>query len=222
MTLKTNINPRYLIRLGIVGIMCTGMCLYCIYDGKVAYPAQRERALAYQEFEKENSQLGQLDLFKAWKVYAAERDWDPGVGGTPITPYGVPKKEYQFNQQFGMAAITGLIGMIFLYKLLSNRGCWIEADDKKLRSSEKREVPFDAIEALDKKLWSNKGIAKVLYQDQGKQQKIVLDDCNYERDSTQEILRHVEANIDPAKIVNGKPETLPEEDATQDEGANES
>jgi hypothetical protein len=195
--------------MGLVGLFCIGMTLYCIYDGKVAYPAQRERALAYLEFEENHPELGQKDLFDQWKEEAVRRGWDPGVAGKQGTPYGEPKKEYQFNQQLYMAGFTGFFGLIFLAKLLFNRGRWIEADEQGVRSSENRELKFDQITALDKKKWQNKGIAKVLYEVDGRKNKIVLDDCNYERDTTQAILRHVEAKIGSDKITNGKPEPPP-------------
>lgn len=206
MNLRTKINPKFLLRMGLVGLFCLGMTAYCVYDGKIAYPAQAERANAYLKFEEEHPELGQKDLFDQWKVFAAEKGWDPGQGGKEITPYGEPKKEYQFNQQFIMGGFTGLIGLIFLSKFLLNRGRWIEADDNGLRSSENRELTYDQVTALDKKKWANKGIAKLLYEADGRKGKIVLDDCNYERDTTQAILRHVEATIGHDKIINGKPE----------------
>ncbi len=206
MNLRTDINPRYLMRMGLVGIFCIGMALYCFYDGKVAWPAQRERALAYQEFEEQNPELGQKDLFDEWKKFAAEKGWKPGIAGKEITPYGEPKKEFHFNQQLIMGGFIGIVGLFFLSKFLRNRGRWIEADDDGLRSSEKREIKFDQVTALNKKLWQNKGIAKVLSEVDGRKKVIVLDDCNYQRDTTNAILRHVEAAIGHDKIINGKPE----------------
>lgn len=209
MNLRTEINPRYLMRMGLVGLACVGMTLYCIYDGTVAYPAQRERAVAYQEFEKEHPDVGQKDLFDLWKEEAAKQGWEPGIAGKQITPYGEPKKAVDINGQFVMAAVTGLIGLFFVSKLLMNCRRWIEADENGLRSSEKRETKFDQVTALDKKKWQNKGIAYVLYEADGRKGKIVLDDCNYDRDTTNAILRHVEAAIGHEKIINGKPEPPP-------------
>jgi hypothetical protein len=185
------------------------MTLYCIYDGKVAYPAQREHALAYQEFDKNNPDVGPKDLFDKWKEVAAERGWDPGVAGKPVTPYGEPKTEYDVNGQFIMAGFIGLFGLIFVSKFFLNRGRWIKSDEHGLSSSEKREVKFEQITALNKKKWQNKGIAKVIYEVEGRKNKIVLDDCNYDRDTTQAILRHVEAKIGLDKIIHGKPEPPP-------------
>lgn len=206
MNLRTEINPRFLLRMGIVGLFCIGMTLYCLYDGLVAYPTQRERAEAYNAFKEEHPDVGQKDLFDMWKETVAEKGWDPGVAGREQTPYGPPKSDIDINGQFYMGGFTALLGLIFLGRVFLNRGCWIEADDEGLRSSENREVKFDQVTALDKKKWANKGIAKLQYEVDGRKDKIVLDDCNYDRETTNEILRHVEAKIGHGKIINGKPE----------------
>ena len=203
MQLRTVINPRYLFRLGLVGLMCTGMCLYCIYDGKVTYPNQQKRADEYKAFAEENQDLDERKIDEKWNETAKT------THGWLARTLKKRRSDYDINQQFVMAFVTGLIGLIFLYKLISNRGRWVEADGNILRTSEKREAQLDQIDVLDKKLWQNKGIAKVLYEKNGKKKKIVLDDCNYMRDTTQDILRHVEASIDVAKIINGKPEPPP-------------
>ncbi len=206
MNLRTEINPRYLLRMGIVGLVCIGAGLWFLYDGMVTYPAQKERAEAYLLFKVANPELGEMQLFDKWKEVAAEHGWPAGTAGKPVTPYDVPKKEYDINGQFYFAGFAGLIGLFFLGKLLLNRSRWIEADDEGMRSSENRELKFDQVTALDKKKWQSKGIAKVLYEVDGRKNKIVLDDCNYQRDTTNAILRHVEAAIGHDKIINGKPE----------------
>jgi hypothetical protein len=209
MNLRTEINPKFLLRMGLVGLFCLGMTGWCLKDGLMTYPTQRERALAYLEFKEAHPDMGEKDLFENWKQEAAERGWEPGVGGQEQTPYGKPKKPVDINGQFIMAAVTGLLGLVFVGRVLLNRGRWIEADSNGLRTSENREAQFGQITALNKKKWDNKGIAKVQYEVDGKKNKIVLDDCNYVRDSTQAILRHVEAAIGHDKIINGKPEPPP-------------
>ncbi len=206
MNLRTDINPRFLLRMGLVGLACVGAGLWFLYDGLYTYPALKEHAEAYVEFEKEHPELGQKQLFDRWKEVAAERGWPAGGAGKEMTPYGRPKEDFDINGQFYFAGLAGFVGLFFLSRLLLNRGRWVEADDMGLRSSENREVKFDQITALNKKKWQSKGIAKVLYETDGRKNKIVLDDCNYVRDTTNEILRHVEAAIGPDKIINGKPE----------------
>ncbi len=206
MNLRTEINHRFLIRMGIVGLACLGMTAWCLNDGLVAWPAQQERATAYLKFQEENPDVGGQDLYDMWKEFAAEKGWEPGVAGSEKTPYGPPKSDIDINGQFYMGGFTAFLGLIFLGRVLLNRGCWIEADEDGLRSSENREVKFDQVTNLDKKKWANKGIAKLNYEVDGRKDRIVLDDCNYDRDTTNEILRHVEASIGRDKIINGKPE----------------
>ena len=203
MNLRTAINPRYLVRLGIVGLMCTGMCLYCIYDGTVTYPSQQKYYDEFEQFTEEHSDLDEKEQQDKWNENASS------IHGWLAENLKKRRTEYDINGQFAMALVTGLIGSIFLYKLLSNRGRWIEADHEGLQSSEGHKIKFDQVTEFDKKLWQNKGIAKVLSDAQGKKQKVVLDDCNYDRHTTQAILRHVEANIDHSKITNGKSEPPP-------------
>ena len=206
MPLRTDINPAYLIRLGVVGLLCTGMCLYCVYDGTITYPNQQLHFDQYEEFAKGNADLDELDRETKWnEVAVTTHGW--------LVKHFKDKKghlqrrtTYHIRQQFAMATLTGLLGFIFLLKLIGHWRCWIEATEDELSSSEGRKIAFDQIGALDKKLWRNKGIAKVLYEQDGRKKKIVLDDCNYVRNTTHAILRHLEGNIDHAKIINGKPE----------------
>lgn len=206
MTLRTDINPRFLMRMGLVGMFCIGAGLWFLYDGMVTWPEQKERAEAYLAFAEENPELGEMERYEQWTKIAAEKGWPAGVAGKEKTPYGPPKKDYDINGQYYFSAMAGILGLIFLGRVLLNRGCWIEADDSGMWSSENRKLSFDQVKALDKKKWQNKGIAKVIYEVDGKKDRIVLDDCNYVRDTTQAILRHVEAKIGTDKIINGKPE----------------
>ncbi|MCA9229171.1 MAG: hypothetical protein KDA57_00855 [Planctomycetales bacterium] len=199
MTVRTNINTSHLVRLGIIGSFCLGMTLYCFYDGLVGYPNQRIRANAFIEFKEEHSQLDPKDIVDQWKEYAAERGW-------PTNDPGKPRSDYDINSQFVMAGILGPIGLFFLFQLLLNRGRWIELNDSTLTSSMGDELTLDQIVELNKKKWQKKGIAKLKYDAGGRTKKLVLDDCNYERVTTNTILRHIEENIDHAKIVGGKPE----------------
>ena len=100
MTVRSKISGRHLIRLTIVGLFCIGFGLYCLYDGLVGYPNQRERALAFQELEEQ----GRLE---EWPEMAAERGWKP------YDP-GEPKTEAEIAVQFYMMAVCGVVGLLVL------------------------------------------------------------------------------------------------------------
>ena len=195
MTLRTDISKKHLLRLTAVACVCLGFSGWSYYDGKYAWPAQRERALKYQELED----FGELEK---WPEVAAENGWEP------YNP-GEPKKETDIQLQFYMVGIAGIPGLLVLINVLRSLGRWIEMDDKCLRSSRGEEVPLDAITQIDKKRWDKKGIAKVHYQANGSEKKFTLDDFIYERPTTDEILRQLELRVGFDKIVNGKPEPDP-------------
>ena len=67
-------------------------------------------------------------------------------------------------------------------------------------------VELDRIVSIDKKQWKDKGIAKITYEDGGRNRRFVLDNYKFDRHPTTEILRQIEANVGPDKIVGGPPE----------------
>jgi len=199
MTVRTHISTSHLVRLGLIGLFCSGFALACLYDGFVRYPNQRIRAEAFEKFKEEHHELDPKDIVDNWKEYAAEQGWPPNDRGKFRT-------DIQINGQFQMASVLMPIGLFFLILLLLNRGRWIEVNDMTMTSSRGHQLELSQIVELNKKKWQKKGIATVHYESDGRKRKLVLDDCNYDRDTTNTILRHIETNIDHAKIVDGKPE----------------
>ncbi len=198
-TQRANVAGGYLARLGLFAAVGIGFGLYCMYDGAITYPAQRERALVYQELaSEENNRLDE------WDAIAEKNGW-------PTENPGDPKTEADFKMQFFMAAITGPPGFLCLLFLLHTRGRWIEADDQGLRTSWGAHCRFDEIVTLNKKLWKNKGIAKVYYKQDLIEGKIVLDDCKYDRYVTEWMLQLVESKINVEQIVGGPPQPTGEE-----------
>ncbi len=198
MPIRANISPGFVWRLALVAAFCFGMALWFLFDGLVTYPRQRERALEYQRFEKEK----RLD---EWEEFAQERGWSTENPGEPKT---VADSQEQF-------VFVGLLippGLIFLYRFLRARKRWIEVTETGLVASWGQQVEFDQIVALNKKLWAKKGIAKVIYQVDRRDRRFILDDWKFEADPTEDILRQVEARIDPDQIIGGFPEPLVEED----------
>jgi len=209
MLIRAEISKGYLAKLGMVVVFCIGASAWAVYDGAVAYPRQRERALMFEELREEN----RLD---EWEEVARERGW-------PVKDPGKPKTQYDFENQFIMAAALAPVGVLFLFFLVRNRKRWIEATETSLSSSRGDQLDYSQIVTLDKKVWKNKGIARITYDEEGREKRLVLDDCKYDPDATEAILRHVESEIDGEKIVGGPPqgaqEAAPEEEAAHDPDA---
>jgi len=206
MPVTAKISASYLWRLGLIALFCLGFALWFLYDGAITYPGQRERALKYQEL-KEEGRLAE------WKEIAAQHGW-------PLEHPGEPKHEAEIYSQLAFAALMALPGLLFAFLVFRTWGRWIELNETGLRTSWGRRLEFGQITKLDKKKWKSKGIARIRYQQNGRNRQLVLDDCKYEVDPTKAILREVESRLDADQIVGGLPEPpLPEEPDEADSAA---
>jgi len=201
MTIRAKISVRYLLRAGIIAVVCIGFFFWCLYDAKVKYPNQMERAKKFEKLKAEE-RLGE------WDALADERGWSRENPGKP-------KTEGDIWSQYIFAAISGPVGLLFLFFFLRARGSWMEASDTGINTSWGEQFEHGQITMLDKKNWKKKGIAKVTYQQDARTRRLTLDDCKYDFEETEKILRQMEANIPVEQIVNGSPEPPPEELAEQ-------
>ena len=196
MPVRATTDNRFYLRFLVIGVVAIGFALWSLYDGAIAYPAQRERALKYQELEKE-------DRVKEWPDVARAQGW-------PTDTPGTPKTDADFLVQYIMATIAGTIGLWLLIVVLRSRGRWIEGSETGITSSWGQSFDFDSVESLDKKRW-NKGIAKVTYLEGKRKKQFVIDNYKFKRQETDTILRTLESRIGADKIVGGEPEPPPEE-----------
>ena len=192
-TIHADSDPKYYLRFLFMGVVLVGFALWSLYDGLVAYPAQRERALVYEQMRDEG-RAGE------WAAYAEQQGWPPGLPGEP-------KTDADIKVQFIQAAVVTLIAVPLLLIPIRSRGRWIQADDRGISTSWGERIDFDRVVALDKKKWHKKGIAKVRYQDAGgRNRTFILDDYKFRRDPTDLILYQLESQIGPEKITGGPPE----------------
>jgi hypothetical protein len=198
MAIRTVTDPRYYRRFIIIGVAALGFSLWCLYDGAIGYPNQREKA--YQQF-KESVGEDRLD------------EWDQYVEQTGV------KGEGDIMMQYIMAGVTGAIGLWMLTGVWLARGRWIESSKSVLTSSWGQSLNFDQVVSLDKRKWRSKGIAKITYNDNGRKRRFILDDYKFDRATTGEILRELEAKIDPERITGGPPEATFEESHGSEHGA---
>jgi len=195
-TIRAEIDMRFYMRFLLIGAAALGFAGWSAYDGAVTYPAQRIRALEYDRLHQEHRT-------SEWPQLAEEKGW-------PTAPPGEPKTEADFNVQFIMAAACTLIGLWLLLVVWLARGRWIEADSSGISSSWGQSLQFDQVQALNKKQWRDKGIAKVKYTLGQRNKRFVLDAFKFDRNNTDTILRRLEERIGADKIVGGRPEPPPQ------------
>jgi hypothetical protein len=213
MLIRAENDPRYHYKFLIMGIGALGFALYCLYDGFIGYPRQRERGFA--EFKEEMANSSKRSMFSErqamslaeFEIVANEEErheWnsyshDRGIKSGP-----------DVIMQFVMAAGTALIGAALLWGPIRSRGRWIEASDEGITSSWGESFRFDEVESVNKRAWRKKGIAKVTYVSGGRRRTFVIDDFKYQRWATDAILYALEQRIDQGRIINGPPEPEPE------------
>jgi hypothetical protein len=200
---RAKIDRKFLLRLGLTALAFAAFASWFLYDGTITYPRQRERALEYLKLEEE----GRLD---EWEAIAAERGW-------PTENPGEPREVAEIYAQLVLASLLALPALLYVFLFLRARGRWIEMDENGLRTSWGRQLEFDDIVLLDKKLWRKKGIAKITYEQNGRKRRLVLDDWKYDAEETKEILCEVESHIEIDQIVGGIPEVFDDDEQYDDE-----
>ncbi len=192
---RADISPQYYWRFAFISTILLGLAGWSLYDGIVAWPNQRVRALKYLEIKEANPD----DYKERWSDYATEQGWSTEWPEEP-------KTEADIAGQFVMAALAGPIGLLTLAIFLRSLGQWVEMDENGVRTSRGREARFEEMTLLDKKKWQKKGIAKLHFERDGRTRKLILDDYKFDRAATGVIIRQVEEALGEERIVNGSPE----------------
>ena len=187
---KAIISPSYRIRLGILTAMFVFWFAYCMYDGYVAYPRQREIARAYETFRVE----GRLEQ---WDAYAAQHGWPDDNDGPPGKDHSESDIRTQFIMGYGVLPLALIFGVAFF----RSSGRWIELNDDSLSASSGQQVKLDDIARLDKLRWRSKGIAVAHYEDGAKSCKIVLDNFKFSPREISEMVKEVESRLSPDQIT---------------------
>lgn len=227
--IRANNNPRFYARFKWLALGALAFGAYCVYDGAIGYPAMRVQGLAFlglaedalTDAEREELELvapgekaryamalkayeDSTELADAWKTLAAKNEW-------PADPPEKLKGDPEIVTQYVMAAVCGLAAAYFIGVVLSTRGRWIELDGDRLTTSGGVSFTTDTITQIEKQKWIDKGLAYVRYND-GKPRKFTVDDYKFQREETDAILYRIEQQAGLDKVVDGPPETLPEDE----------
>ncbi len=199
MNIRADYTPGYFRRFILIAIACFAFTAWCFYDALVKYPAQLKQSEIYWELDQETR-------YDKWREITREKRWS---SATPDQPDEI---RHKIDSQYFYAAISVLIGLPCLIKWFRARGTWVEADKKGLRASWGPALQFEQMQSIDKTKWSNKGIAKIRYgEDGGRNRTFVLDDFKYDRQSMGEIIRRVEENLKDDQFIGGQREPDPDE-----------
>jgi len=172
------------------------MALWFAFDGLVTYPKKLEYAIAYEQLQSEVK--GDAERARQWQALADSNAW----------PREVPEKSVEKIRsdilgQYLFGCFSLLLGIPALYFFLKSRNQWVEQTEDGLTTSWGQQVRFSDVISLNKKKWDTKGIARAHYTEAGKQRTFLFDDFKFERKPLGEILRKLEAVLQPDQIVGG-------------------
>lgn len=190
---SNSFRNRYLI----VGIVLTGFTFWCLYDGLVAYPKQREQTQepwdTYQEIVEKagTDQPSGTAIQEQWEAIANEKGWSTEL------PPEEPKTDNDIIVQYIMAAITGCLSLPFLVSYFLSRGQWVELDDDGIRTSRGQEFSLNQITVVDKRKWKNKGLAIISYlkPEDERERKFVLDAFKFQATPTDQMMEIIDSKI---------------------------
>lgn len=189
-SVRARIASAYRLRFGAMALLVLGISVWFLYDGYVAYPAERDLHHQYEAFVAQNG-------VAAWPDFAH-------ANGLPDGTHSKPGKDYS-DSSILTQKILGFIGLpfglIFVVVYLRTLGRWVQADEAGISTNTDEHVPYASVTNLDKRRWKRKGIAVVSYDDGGRIGKIVLDDWKYDREATVAIFNYLEAQLTPEKIT---------------------
>jgi hypothetical protein len=197
--MKATISRHYLARNAAIALFCIGVSGWFFYDGTFAYPAQRERGLAFEELKEEYPDLEEKELLDKWGAVAEERGW-------PKKNPGEPKTEAEIQAQLVLGGLVLPFGVLYLIFFTLNWRRWVATDEQGVETQSGKRLNFDEITRLDKKKWDAKGIARVHGVHDGRRRCVLLDDWKFETEPTRVILREIEKHLQPDQITGGPPE----------------
>lgn len=208
--LKAPMRPGYLLRGLVVGVALAAYGAYCLYDGFIAYPRDREIRQAYDQFLDEGR-------VSEWSAHAAEKGWPDDTGDEPPG-----EMHSEFNIQFNVW--TGLIitplGVLMIGLAGYRRFQWIACDGERVTTSWGEDFPVSGVKSVDRTLWDRKGIAVVHYDNGEKLGALKLDDWKYDTDMTRAIVEVLDPTPpDDAAAAGTGPEAGADPGAKADPGA---
>jgi hypothetical protein len=206
MQVDARISKEWRRRMVLMGFMIYASALWFLYDGYVAWPAETAR---HQELLKlsdelvaagEAADLKDPAVERAWVRLAGERDW----------PEKLPKHRTR-GDLLGQRITGGIMlagGLIFTAWVLWNHRRRIRAEGDLIIGASGERVTFDQIIATDRHKWNSKGIAYAIYEVNGRQKRLTLDDHKFL--GAEAILLEAERRIAARQAASGEtPEPTP-------------
>lgn len=192
--IETRISGAWRNRMILLVIFIFFWGLWFLYDGYHEWPARNDRYLAYQELVE----AGQEDR---WPEVTAQQGW----------PSDVPERFFRSDellvQQIIGIVLSGL-GLWALIHFVRGMRQTLWAADGVVHGPGGEQVSYESVRSIDMRKWNSKGIAVLVYEEDGEEKRLVVDD--YKFTGAEEILAEIEERLDPGGAEPGPVDSRPE------------
>ena len=177
MEVVAHISREWRRRMLFMFFMIFGIAAWFLYDGYILWPDEAQRHTEYLEIKDALIEAGDAvdekstSVRLAWERHARELNYRRNI----------PKERTE-----GDIREQRVIGLIMMVGALLN-GAWVawnhtrqvRAEGEIVIGASGERVEIDAIIAIDRKKWKDKGIAYGIYKERGKQRRLCLDEHKF-------------------------------------------
>ncbi len=158
--------------------MISGMGAWFLTDGYYFWPNEAERFEAYEgikdslieEGKAEDEESSSVRL--AWQRYAKDQGYSSKV------PKERTDGDIREQRVIGWVICVG--SALFAIWIAWNHRLSVRAEGEVVIGTNGKRVDLDSIVKIDRKKWDSKGIAYAIYESEGKQRRLTLDDHKFE------------------------------------------
>ena len=140
-------------------------------EDRSIYPSDTDFEEKWPEILK---QMANHESDDRWADYSGEKGWPQKVNLEDD-----PKTAEQIRQQLYAACVCFLLTAIALFFLMRTRGRFMKVDEEGYYPPGGSLIPFPTMKTLDMRRWENKGLATLVYEVDGKENKAKIDGMVY-------------------------------------------
>ncbi len=165
--------------------MVSCIAAWFLYDGYVVWPNEAERHAEFVEIEEALVESGKIEAVEhkahggevnttlrlAWERHAKEAGYKRDIPKERTDASISEQRKIGWVMMFGSVCFG-------LWVAWNHRLCVRAEGDVVIGTSGQR-VELDSIVKIDRKKWDSKGIAYAIYESEGKQRRLTLDDHKF-------------------------------------------
>lgn len=178
MDVDARISKEWRRRMLFMLFMISGIGAWFLYDGYVVWPAEGARYVEYAAIRDGLLESGQANDEESPTIQLA---WERHVQESGYRKRDVPKERtdaaIREQRVIGWVMIAG--SLVFALWIAWNHKLRVVAQGEVVIGTSGQRVELDSIVAMDRKKWAKKGIAYAIYEVDGKQKRLCLDDHKF-------------------------------------------